>query len=282
VVGPDYFSTLGTPLLSGRDFNERDDVGAPRVIAINEQMARALFADANPIGRHLVWGDEGEVQKELEIIAVTRDVKHSGPRDTPESRFYLPYLQMPAIRSNWTLASTRFLVRTAANPVAVAPTLRQLVSAEDSRLSVASLDLGSDLVGRTLVQERMVATLLVTFGVLAVGLACLGLYGLIAYDVVQRTSEIGIRMALGAQPGDVLWVTVRRGLVWIAAGVAAGIPLALSASRVAQGLLFGLRATDAGALMGAAGVMAAMGVLAAYVPARRASRVDPLIALRTE
>jgi predicted permease len=282
VVGPEYFSTLGTPLLSGRDFHERDDVGAPRVIAINEEMARVLFAEANPIGRHLVWGEEGEVQKELEIVAVTRDVKHSGPRDTPESRFYLPYFQMPAVRPNWILASTRFLVRTAASPASVAPALRQLVSSEDARLSVASLDLGSDLVSRTLVQERMVATLLVAFGVLAVGLACLGLYGLIAYDVVQRTSEIGIRMALGAQPGHVLWVTVRRGLAWVAAGVAAGIPLALSASRVARGLLFGLGATDAGALIGAACVMAAMGLLAAYIPARRASRVDPLIALRME
>jgi ABC-type antimicrobial peptide transport system permease subunit len=189
---------------------------------------------------------------------------------------------MPAIRPNWILASTRYLVRTAANPVAVAPILRQVVSSEDPRLSVASLDLGSELVGRTLVQERMVATLLVTFGILAVGLACLGLYGLIAYDVVQRTSELGIRMALGAPRGHVLWLTVRRGLAWIAAGIAAGIPLALSASRVAQGLLFGLSASDAGALIAAAGVMAAMGLLAAYIPARRASRVDPLIALRTE
>jgi predicted permease len=282
VVGPGYFSTIGTPLLSGRDFNERDDVASPHVIAINEEMARLFFDDASPIGRHLLWGDTGEVQKEFEIVAVTRDVKHSGPRDTPELRFSLPYFQMPAVRPDWILASTRFLVRTAASPSAVAPTLRRLVSSEDARLSVTSVDLGSELVSRTLVQERMVATLLVTFGVLAVGLACLGLYGLVAYDVAQRTSEIGIRMALGAQPGDVLWVTVRRGLVWIAAGVAAGIPLALSASRVAQGLLFGLSASDAGALIGAASVMVAMGVLAAYVPARRASRVDPLSALRTE
>src|SRR3990170_4124755 len=141
VVGPGYFSTVGTPLLSGRDFNERDDVGAPRVIAINEEMARVFFADANPIGRRLVWGDEGEVQKELEVVAVTRDVKHSGPRDTPKSRFYLPYFQMPAIRPNWILASPRFLVRTAATPLAVAPSLRQLVPSEDSRLSVARLDL---------------------------------------------------------------------------------------------------------------------------------------------
>jgi predicted lysophospholipase L1 biosynthesis ABC-type transport system permease subunit len=222
------------------------------------------------------------VQKELEIVGVTRDVKQSSPRDEPQLRFYLPYFQMPEVRPNWILASTRVLVRTTANPAALAPILRQLIPSEDPRLSVASLDIGPELVSRTLVQERMVAVLLVAFGVLAVGLACLGLYGLIAYHVVRRTSEIGIRMALGAQRSHVLWVTLQRGLAWIAAGVVVGIPLALSVSRVAQGLLFGLSATDAGTLIGAAAVMSATGLLAAYIPARRASRVDPIIALRCE
>jgi predicted permease len=281
VVGPRYFSTTGTPLLSGRDFSERDDPGSPLVVAINEEMARLFFARANPIGRRLVWGD-GDTQKELEVVAVTRAVKQSGPRDESQPRFYLPYLQLPLARHNWTLASIRFLVRTAANPSALAPILRQLIPAEDPRLSVASLDIGPELVNRTLVQERMIAILLVAFGMLAVGLACLGLYGLIAYHVVQRTSEIGIRMALGAQRGHVLRTTLQRGLAWIVFGVAAGIPLALSASRVAQGLLFGLSATDPGTLTVAAAVMSATGLLAAYIPARRASRLDPMVALRRE
>jgi ABC-type antimicrobial peptide transport system permease subunit len=209
-------------------------------------------------------------------------VKHSGPRDESQPRFYLPYFQLPLVRNNWTLASVRFLVRTAGNPAALAPILRQLIPSEDPRLSVASLDIGTELVSRTLVQERMIATLLVAFGVVAVGLACLGLYGLIAYHVVQRTSEIGIRMALGAQRGHVLRMTLRRGFAWIGFGVAAGVPLALSAPRVAQGLVFGLSATDPAALIVAAGVMSAMGLLAAYLPARRASRLDPLVALRCE
>jgi predicted permease len=281
VVGPRYFSTIGAPLLSGRDFSERDNVAAPFVVAVNQEMARVFFAEANPIGRRLIW-DLGGVQTTFEIVAVTHDVKQSGPRDETQPRFYLPYLQMAKVRPAWILMSTRFLVRTAADPAALAPLLRQLIRSEDPRLSIASLDIGPELVGRTLVRERTVAILLVAFGVLAVGLASLGLYGLIAYHVVQRTSEIGIRMALGAQRSHMLWVTMRQGLAWIAFGIAAGIPLALSASRVARGLLFGLSATDAGTLIGAAIVMSAIGLLAAYIPARRASRVDPLIALRCE
>jgi ABC-type antimicrobial peptide transport system permease subunit len=189
---------------------------------------------------------------------------------------------MPAIRSNWTLSSTRFLVRTDADPAAIAPTIRGLIPSADSRLSVERLEIGVDLVGRTLLQERMIATLLVAFGVLAAGLACLGVYGVIAYHVVQRANEIAIRMALGAQRGQVLRATLQRALVWIAVGVAIGVPLALSVSRIAQGLLFGLSTTDPATLVGAAGVMFAMGLLAGYLPARRASRVDPLRALRCD
>ena len=189
---------------------------------------------------------------------------------------------MSRIRPNWILGSTRILVRTTANPAALAPALRQVVTTEDPRLSIASLDIGPALVSRTLVRGRMVATLLVAFGVLAVGLACLGLYGLIAYHVTQRTNEIGIRMALGARRGDVMLAMLQQAFVWIGAGVALGVPLALSASRVAQGLLFGLSTTDALTLISAIVVICAMGLLAAYLPARRASRVDPLVALRCD
>jgi predicted permease len=281
VVGPQYFSTIGTPLVAGREFDERDVVGTPNVVAINEDAARVFFADANPIGRRLLWGT-GKDPRSLEIVAVTRSVKHNGPRDGTQLRFYLPYLQLPSVRPNWVLASIRFLVRTGADPTAVAPGVRQLIITEDPRLSAASVEIATDLVSRALVRERMVAILLVAFGALAVGLACLGLYGLIAYHVVQRTSEIGIRMALGAQRRTVVWTMLRRAVVWIAAGIAVGVPLAVSTSRVAQTLLFGLTATDAGTLAAAAIVMSAVGLIAAYIPAYRASRVDPLIALRTE
>ncbi len=282
VVGPQYFSTMGIALVSGRDFSDRDAAGSGNVVAINEEMARQFFAGASPIGRRLLWGNPEESQKELEIVAVTHDVKQSGPREEPGMRFYVPYFQLPQIRPNWTPASTRFLVRTAADPAGLAPVLRQLIPSEDPRLSAGRLEVGPELVRRTHVQERMITILLVTFAVLAAGLACLGLYGLIAYQVVQRTSEIGIRMALGARRGDVLLAMLARSLVWVIAGILGGVPLALSTSRAAQSLLFGLRATDVRTLIGAAIVMFAMGLVAGYIPARRASRVDPLVALRAE
>jgi hypothetical protein len=281
VVGPHYFSTIGTPILAGRDFTEQDDVTSTNVVSINEQMARVFFQGTNPIRRRLLW-QVGQATKQLEIVSVVRDVKQSGPRDLQQPRFYLPYFQMPQVRPTWVLGSTRLLVRATADPAALAPLLRRLISAQDPRMSVMSLVSGPELVSRSLVRERMVTTLFVTFGVLAVGLACVGLYGLIAYHVVQHTNEIGIRMALGAQRGDVLKVLLRRAVVWIVSGVALGVPLALSVSRVAQGLLFGLSGTDAGALLTASGLVTAMGLLAAFLPAGRALRLDPLTALRAD
>lgn len=281
VVGPRYFSTLGNPLVAGRDFNERDDAASPFVVAINETMAELFFGRSSAIGQRLVW-EVGGVQRQFEVVAVARDVKQAGAREEPPPRFYVPYLQLPAVRPNWTLASTRFLVRTTGDPANVASMLREVIRSEDPRLSMISLDSASQLVNRTFVRERMVAVLLIAFSALAVGLACLGLYGLMAYHVVQRTSEIGIRMALGAQPHDVLWATVRRSVAWIAAGILVGIPLALGTSRVAQGLLFGLSASDPSTFIVATIVMTSVGLLAACIPARRASRIDPLVSLRAE
>jgi len=280
VVGPMYFSTMGIPLITGRDFTDRDSVSSLQVVAINETMARRFFPGANPVGRRLVWGDDKPT--DFEIIAVARDVKQGSPRDEPQLRFYLPYLQLPVTRPSWILASVQFLARTAADPAAMLPVLQRAVSLENARLTVNGAYVAPEMVERALVQERMIAKLSIAFGMLAVGLACIGLYGLIGYQVVQRTSEIGIRMALGAERADVLWATLRRALGWTAAGVVLGVPLALTASLAAESLLFGLTPMDVTSLSAAAAIMLMLGGLAAYIPARRAARVDPLVALRYE
>jgi predicted permease len=280
IVGPHYFSTMGIPLVAGRDFTDRDDESSPQVAAINEAMAQRFFPGANPIGRRLVWGDDKPT--DFAVIAVVRDVKHTGPRNEPHLRFYLPYRQLSKTRPSWDLASVRFLVRAAADSAALRLVLQRAIAAEDARLSVGAAYVALELIDRALVQERMIAKLSIAFGVLAVGLACIGLYGLIGYQVVQRTNEIGIRMALGAQRTQVLWTTLRRALVWTLAGVALGIPLALAASRAAESLLFDLNPMDLLTLSAAAAIMVILGAVAAYIPARRASRVDPIVALRYE
>ena len=280
VVGPRYFSTMGVPIVAGRDFTDRDNDSSRPVVAINETMARRFFAGANPIGQRLVWGDEKPT--EFEIIAVARDVKQGSPRDEPQLRFYLPYLQLSVTRPSWTLASVQFMVRTAADPAQMMAVLIRAISLEDSRLSVSNAHVAPELIDRALVQERMTAKLSIAFGALAVALACIGLYGLIGYQVVQRTNEIGIRMALGAQRQQVLWATLRRALVWTIAGIALGIPLALVASRTVESLLFGLSPMDVITLCAAAAIMLALGAIAAFIPARRASLVDPLVAMRYE
>jgi predicted permease len=280
VVGPMYFTAMGIPLVTGRDFTDGDNASSPQVVAINEAMARRFFPSENPVGRHLVWGDDKPT--DFEIIAVARDVKQGSPRDEPQLRFYIPYRQLMVTRPSWILASVQFLVRTAADPSSMLPVLQGAVSLEDARVTVSGAYVAPEMVERALVQERMIAKLSIAFGVLAVGLACIGLYGLIGYQVVQRTSEIGIRMALGAQRAEVLWATLLRALVWTAAGIALGIPLAVTASRAAESLLFGLSPFDMVTLSAAVVLMLALGALAAYIPARRASRVDPLVALRYE
>jgi predicted permease len=276
VVGPRYFPTVGMPVLSGRGIDERDDASGPRVVVINEEMARFYFAGANPIGKRIARGQDDD----WEIVGVVRDAKLHGPRDKKERRYYLPYFQ----QRDPEFSSTRFTVRTAAGiaPSHLIASLQQAARAEDKTLPILSAATAAELFDRTLAQERMLATLAGTFGALAMVLASVGLYGVMAYRVARRTSEIGIRLALGAARSDVLWLVLRESLALILAGLAIGVPLALGVSRILQSLLFGLRATDPGTLGAALLVMTAIGALAGYIPALRAARIEPTEALRCE
>jgi predicted permease len=277
MVGPEYFGTMGISRLAGRDIDAGDEASAPRVVAINEHMARRFYGTRNPVGSRMLWGI-GDSQRAYEVIAVVRNVKHRGLRDEDELRFYVPYFQHPERQ----LAGARFIVRTTAAPEALVDRLRQTIRAEDKRLSIGSVDVATDLVDRTLVRERMIATLSLAFGALALVLACVGLYGLIAYRVARRTREIGVRMAFGAARRSVLAMVVRQDLALVLAGILAGVPLALAASRLARSMLFGVSAADAATLAGSIAAIALAGLLAGLVPAWRATRIDPATALRHE
>ena len=278
VVGPGYFGAVGAPLRFGRDFEERDTAGSPPVVIVNHTMSRMFFGTDNAVGRRLTWDGTGFLQ----IVGVVADVNQRGPKSSPEPRFYLAYQQLPLIRPAWSVGGTKVIVRTERDPSALAPELRKTVLSHGAQMSVTGVTTGTELVERTLVGERMVTWLLVGFGALALALACLGVYGLIAYFVVQRTAEIGLRIALGAQRTDVLWMLLRRSLFWIGAGIALGAPLALAAARGAAALVFGVNPMDPATLAGAALVMVVMGMAAALIPSRRALNVDPLAALRVE
>jgi predicted permease len=276
-VGPQYFKTMGIALLAGRDIDVHDDTASHDVMVINEAMSRRFFGTASPIGRRMLWGAGGDSQV-YEIVGVVRDVKQHGPRDQTVLRFYVPYFQ----HRQPELASARFMLRTAANPAAVLSLAREAIQSEDKTLPIVSIDTVRALEDRSLVQERMIATLSSVFSVLALGLACIGLYGLMAYRVAQRTSEIGIRIALGSTRHQVLWLVLRQDLALIAAGLAIGAPLALAASRLIQSLLFGLDGADQGNLLAALAVMTSVGVVAGLGPALRAAHIEPAVSLRHE
>ena len=272
-VGPRYFTAVGIPLVSGRDFDERDTSAPPTVIVINEEMARFYFPGANPIGKRLLVGNPPEAWG---IVGVVRAVKQHSPRDGQSRRFYRP---MFARGDEPDPVSIRFLVRTAADPAATLRLVEDAVRAEDKTLPVISAT-ATDLLNRTIVPERTVATLSAWLGILGVSLACIGLYGLMAYRVIRRTSEIGVRMALGARRRDVLWMILRQDLAVVFAGVVLGLPLALAAAGLARSLLFGLTATDPSTLAVATIAMIGVGASAGFMPAWRAARIEPAMVLR--
>jgi len=274
-VGPDYFATVGMTLVRGRDFGPQDDEKSPKVAIVNESFVRRFFGDENPLGRRFGYGGPPE-DAAYEVVGVVRDVKVNDLRERTPPMSYYPLRQHPA-------EYARSLdVRTVGDPRRVAAELRQALGEVDRNLPVREVITLAEQVDRTLTRERLVARLTGLFSLLALGLACLGLYGVMSYAVARRTGELGIRMALGATPRGVRWMVLREALLLVLIGVAAGLPLAVAAARLAAGLLYGLSPTDPATLTAAALIMLGVAGLAAYLPARRASRVDPMDALRYE
>ena len=277
-VSPSYFDTIGQRLLAGRDFADRDRRGAPRVAIINHSMARYFFGEESPIGRLIApWGGNAD-PPDCEIIGVVEDAAHFDLKEPPKRVLYVPYDQGPDFLQGQNMILE---VRSASAPAGVAAQVRQLVAEMDKNVLVESETLETH-VNSSIARERLLALLSGFFGMLSLLLVAIGLYGVMAYSVTRRTGEIGIRLALGARPVTVLTMVLRESSVLVLTGVAIGVLAALALSRVVATLLFGVTSRDTAAFAGAVGVMAVVALLATILPARRAAKVDPTVALRYE
>jgi predicted permease len=257
--------------LSGRRFTERDNEAAPKVVIINEAAAQRYFPNENPIG--LRFGSNVEMSGELEIIGVLRDAKYDSVRDPAPPTMYVPALQT-------RLPNAVVQVRTASSPAGAVTAIREVVRRIDPTLPIVDVFTQMEHVERRFEQERLFALAYTLFGALALTVAAVGLFGLMSYSVSRRTNEIGVRMALGAQRREVLGQVMRESMVLVVAGLAIGVALASGTGRFIAALLFGLAPTDAVTIGFAMMVMLLVAALAGYLPARRASRVDPMVALR--
>ena len=274
-ISPKYFSTLGVPLLAGREFTESDTANSPKVAIVSESLVKRFFPDGNATGARLAWGG-GKVAPNITIVGVVKDSKQSHVRDGNVPYIYYPYSQ------ETRLTGMTFYVRTQQDPLLLANGLRGEVQHLDANLPVYELKTFERVVNEDLFAERMVAGLSASFGGLAALLAALGIYGVLAYLVVQRTREIGIRMALGARPGNVRFLIFREVGFMVFAGLLVGLPMAYGLARLSETLLFGVKAGDPLIYVLTLAVIGVVAGVACYVPARRATRVHPIVALRYE
>ena len=274
VVSPRFFETMGIALCAGRDFSPLDRAGAPKVAIINETIARKYFGGVNPIGKRVGLGNTPD----MEVVGVIADTRYRGLREAVPNTLYLPLEQS----QGGPAGPARTLhVHTAAGPGAIAPAVTAEIQALDRELP-AKVSTFTDLIDASLVQERLVATLSAFFGALALLLAAIGLYGVMAFTVARRTREIGVRMSLGANRAAVLQLVLADSLRTVATGVLVGIPASLWLFRLVTRQLYGIAPGDPTTLAAAAAILFALTGLAAYLPARRASQVDPMVALRYE
>jgi predicted permease len=273
-AGPGFFEAMGVPILLGRGFSIRDAGNAPKVAIINETVARFYFPNENPLGKRFGWVDSKGPQV-YEIVGVVRDSKYNQLREQTSRLVYFPALQ------DTTYLST-IVVRSMGSPSQMSSAVRRELATIDSNLEIGDIATLAQLVDDNMIQERLVARLSGFFGLLALGLASLGLYGLMSYMVARRAGEIGIRMAFGAQQRNVLWLVMREVVALAVAGVALGIPAALATTRIAASMLYGLTAADPWVMSTAPAMMIAVALAAGYLPAQRAAQVDPMVALRHE
>ncbi len=276
-VGDDFFATLRIPILAGRAFNSHDTQTSLKVAVVNQALARKFFPNQNPIGKTFETGDSHDGKLLFQIVGVCGDTHYADLRNDPPPTFYLSYRQAPDI--SWGMS---FTVKTRASRTSIAPSLRQAVRSVDRDLPLVDIRSQQEQIDSLLQQERIFASLTAGFGMIALILACIGIYGIMSYTVARRTNEIGIRLALGARTRQVLAMVLVE-TSWLAvAGVVVGIGAGLLLIRLIRSMLYGVRAYDPVSVAGAAGLLLGVSLLAGYVPARRASRVQPVEALRHE
>jgi len=271
-VGPQYFKVVGVPLLAGREFDQHDRQGAQPVVILNETMARFYFRNTDPVGKILRSDNSAYT-----IVGVTKDMKQQALKGKAERRFYKPFFQ-----STGRIPGICIEIRTQGNAEQSIAAIRREILSLDPNLKILSVDSVRDLIDQTIVDERLIAQLSGFFGALALLLAATGLYGIMAYTISRRSNEIGLRMALGAARVDVIRMILGETLTLVISGIAIGLPTALAASQLIAASLTGLSASDPSTLVVAAAVMVSVSILAAWAPARRAARIDPLVALRQE
>ncbi|MEO8371016.1 MAG: FtsX-like permease family protein, partial [Candidatus Solibacter sp.] len=273
-AGSHFLATMQIPILAGREIDDRDQTGSTPVAVISERLARTYFGNENPLGRRVTLVDE---KRELEIVGVSANLRYGGLKNEDQNSMtmFVPVSQFSAERVTYAL-------RTAGDPLGYVRSVHEIVRAADSHIPVTNVITQAAEIDQTISREVTFAKLCTGFAVLALLIACVGLYGTMSYNVERQTGELGIRMALGAQRGAVVWMVLRRVLLLAAVGLAISVPAALIAARLIKSLLFDTRANDPGTLLLAGVVLLISAILAGYVPARRASRIDPLAALRHE
>jgi predicted permease len=278
IVGPYFLTTMRIPVLAGRDIDERDRPASQAVAVINEQFAKKNFPRQNPLGHHLILWDDDKPARDMEIVGVAKNAQYGNLKREIPPLVFIPFNQGTPIQPN----EMTFALRTAGDPLAYVNSVREIVYQADARLPVSHVRTQNFEVEDGMREETILAELCAAFAILALTIAAVGLYGTISSTVARRTGEIGIRLALGARHGPVLWMILREVLILAAAALAISIPIALGTSKFLQSFLFQMKPNDPLALIGAAVILLGAALLAGSVPARRAAYIDPMTALRHE
>jgi putative ABC transport system permease protein len=277
VISPAYFQTMEIPVLRGRAFTDHDTEGAPRVCIVNEIMARKYFPGEDPIGKRIALGDTSKEESWRTIVGIAANVRHAGMNEPPFPGAYTPYAQD---RESWSRMAV--VIRSTGEASGLAAAVRKEVMAIDPEQPISNMQTMEQLMAASITRPRFIMLLLGLLAGLALALAMVGIYGLMSYSITERTHEFGIRMALGAQTRDVLRMVLGQGLKLIVAGIAAGLLGAFALTRIMHSLLFGVSTIDPATFAVVSLLLTIIALLACFIPARRATKVDPMVALRYE